>query len=134
MKTKFVVTLVALSLATAALFAGTDAKPAPPPATPQPVPAMTVYKDPVTGRLGPVPADKLRALLSANERRALSSSSEGLVEKAAPGGGIMYDLQGRFQSVMWATTGANGAVTGQCDQVAPEPTPRPPTASSKEKE
>lgn len=77
---------------------------------------MTVYKDPETGRLMPVPPEELRQLLTEDIRRAASMSHEGLVETTAPGGGVMVDLQGRFQNVMWATTGPDGLVTADCDQ------------------
>lgn len=88
---------------------------------------LTVYKDPVTGRLMPVPPAELRKLLTEDVRRAASMSHEGLVETAAPGGGVMIDLQGRFQNVMWATTGPDGVVTADCDQgdLAAEPSDPP---------
>jgi hypothetical protein len=119
---------------------GGSPAPAPPENPPReadtPVPAaapavgaagLTVYKDPVTGRLMPVPPAELQKLLTEDVRRAASMSHEGLVETAAPGGGVMIDLQGRFQNVMWATTGPDGVVTADCDQgdLAAEPSDPP---------
>lgn len=46
-------------------------------------------------------------------RNALSTSSDGLVEEPSPGGGWMIDLQGRFQSVVFATVDASGNVAVQ---------------------
>lgn len=88
---------------------------------------LTVYKDPVTGRLMPIPPAELRELLTEDIRRAASMSHEGLIETAAPGGGVMIDLQGRFQNVMWATTGSDGVVTADCDQgdLAADPSDSP---------
>ena len=77
---------------------------------------MTIYKDPVTGRLLPLPADKLQKLLSEEPLNAVNYSHQGLIETPAPGGGMMINLQGRFHNVMWATTGPDGKVTTQCDQ------------------
>jgi hypothetical protein len=44
---------------------------------------------------------------------ALSTSSEGLVEEKSPvsGGGVMVDLQGRFQNAMTLEQDANGNIT-----------------------
>ncbi len=96
-------------------------------AAPWPVAAagITVFKDPVTGRLLPAPAAELKRLLSADLEQALSMSQEGLVETIAPGGGMMVDLQGRFRSLTWATTAAGGAATVHCDQNAAAQSPQP---------
>jgi hypothetical protein len=47
---------------------------------------------------------------------ALSTSSEGLVEEKStvPGGGVMVDLQGRFQNAMTYTVNADGSVSAPC--------------------
>jgi len=86
------------------------------PAAPAGAVGLTIYKDPVTGRLMPVPPDKLRELLAVDLRRATSTSHEGLVETAAPGGGVMIDLRGRFQDAMEAEVGPDGKVTTRCGQ------------------
>ena len=49
--------------------------------------------------------------LSKEMQNAVSTSHEGLFEEPAPGGGIMVNLQGRFQSLSVATTDADGNVT-----------------------
>lgn len=89
---------------------------------PQPpaVAGMTVYKDPVSGRLMPLPAHELRRLLSPDLQHATSMSQVGLTEEALPGGGVTLDLQGRFRSFTWATIGADGKVTVHCDDPSPE--------------
>ena len=126
--------LLAAVMLSAALLAGDEARstggdpPAPAPSTapgesgvlpvaPAGAAGMTVYKDPDTGRLMPVPPAELRELLSEDLRQATSTSHEGLVQTAAPGGGVMIDLQGRFQNAMWASV-ADGKVTAHCDQDA----------------
>jgi hypothetical protein len=45
---------------------------------------------------------------SVAESAARSRSAAGLVEQAAPGGGVMVDLQGRFQSPLVAHVGGDG--------------------------
>jgi hypothetical protein len=92
---------------------------APPESAPAGAAGLTVYKDPETGRLMPVPPQELRELLSEEIRNAMSMSHEGLVETAAPGGGVMIDLQGRFQNVMWAQIGPDGKLSTNCDQGEP---------------
>jgi hypothetical protein len=75
---------------------------------------MVVYIDPVTGAILREPAPGSTALpLSQEVSEALSTSSAGLVQVQLPGGGVMIDLQGRFQSPMIATIDANGAVSTQ---------------------
>ena len=69
--------------------------------------AMRAYVDPRTGRLTAEPPTG-RTVPPASG--ALSRSSVGLAEMPAPGGGYMIHLQGRFQSPLVATVGADGAV------------------------
>jgi hypothetical protein len=47
---------------------------------------------------------------------ALSTSSEGLVEEKSPvaGGGVMVNLQGRFQNAMTIAVDENGTVAAPC--------------------
>lgn len=46
---------------------------------------------------------------------AVNTSSEGLMEEATPvGGGVMVNLQGRFQSVYTARVDVNGAIIAPC--------------------
>ncbi|MBE0543314.1 MAG: hypothetical protein IH623_18365 [Verrucomicrobia bacterium] len=76
-----------------------------------------VYIDPATGRPGSIPPTIPPGLSRLPEvANALSTSSEGLreVPVAAPGGGVMVDLQGRFRSLVTATVGADGSVGLRC--------------------
>jgi hypothetical protein len=54
---------------------------------------------------------------------AASQSQEGLVEEKSPveGGGIMVNLQGRFQNAMTMSVDANGQVSAPCVPAAEEP-------------
>jgi hypothetical protein len=54
---------------------------------------------------------------------AASTSSEGLVmEKSkVPGGGVMVNLQGRFQNAMTMSIDANGTVSAPCVPAVDEP-------------
>lgn len=114
--------LLALALLTGGPGSALATGEADPPATAAPaelkVPAgaagLSVAKDPETGRLMPLPPDQLRELLSRDVRQATSSSHEGLVETAAPGGGVMVDLRGRFQSAFGAEIGPDGKLTTHC--------------------
>lgn len=118
MKTPKVASLLFLS---AVLAGAAPAPQAPPPAQPTGA-AMTIYKDPITGRLMPVPAGKEREVLGETAAAAAkrSTSHEGLVEVAAPGGGMMVDLRGRFQHAMTASLTPTGNVTAQCDGAGKE--------------
>ena len=103
---------VAMLAVTAGLFAGDE----------QHTSGLTVYKDPETGRLMPLPPEKLEELVSEEFRKSVSMSHEGLKETAAPGGGVMIDLQGRFQNAMQVQVGADGQLSSHCDHVtSPEP-------------
>jgi hypothetical protein len=70
---------------------------------------MVVYVDPQTGVVRSEPAPGTVPLqLTPQERNALSTSHEGLVEVPLPGGGHKLDLQGRFQSPLIGTMGPDG--------------------------
>ena len=81
--------------------------------TPGGTSGMRGYVDPQTGvvREGPAPGT-VPPPLSPQEQNALSTSTEGLVQvpSPVPGGGVMLDLQGRFQSPLIGTIGADGKV------------------------
>ena len=68
---------------------------------------MRAYVDPETGKLTdqPPPEQSPQEMPAAQ-----STSSAGLVETHAPGGGEMIHLQGRFQSPLVATVGADGTL------------------------
>lgn len=114
----------ALLTMAAGLFAGGEQTD-----TPASAAGLTVYKDPETGRLRPLPPEKLQELTSPELRKAVSLSHEGLKETAAPGGGVMVDLQGRFQSAMQARIAADGELLTDCGHAepsAPATSPEPP--------
>jgi hypothetical protein len=81
---------------------------------------MKVYIDPVTGKIGPPPAEmapqEIPDEIPVEMENALNTSSDGLevVEVDQPGGGIMIDLQGRFQHFQKATLDTNGKVSINC--------------------
>lgn len=63
-----------------------------------------------------VPLETLARIARENPRLAASSStsSDGLKETPLPGGGVMVDLEGRFQSVAIATVGPDGKIGFTC--------------------
>ncbi len=69
------------------------------------------YKDPVTGKLGAPPDTASISESSEAMQSATSTSSEGLEEEPAPGGGTMVDLKGRFGSSITATKDKSGKIT-----------------------
>jgi hypothetical protein len=66
--------------------------------------AMRAYVDPVTGELVRKPVVPEQAVPSPEQ----SKSADGLVQEAAPGGGTMVHLRGRFQSPVTATLAPDG--------------------------
>ncbi len=79
-----------------------------------------IHVDPQTGKRIPVPSSGEGVELPADP--AFSTSHSGLVERPAPGGGVMVDLQGRFRSAATATVGPDGTPHVNC--VAPGHTHR----------
>lgn len=72
---------------------------------------MTIHLDPQTGKILPSPAPGSATLqLSPEDQNRMSTSSDGLTERPAPGGGFIVDLKGRFQSPLMATVGPDGKV------------------------
>lgn len=63
---------------------------------------------------GVADAPSLPAPAVAGVDPALATSSAGLTEEPAPGGGMMVDLRGRFRSEVTATVGVDGSVTTEC--------------------
>jgi hypothetical protein len=70
-------------------------------------PAMRVYVDPATGAVVPESRVAPAPLLL---DPATSKSAVGLVEEPAPGGGVLVDLKGRFQTPLVAEMGSDGTV------------------------
>jgi hypothetical protein len=84
---------------------------------------MMVYIDPQTGAILKEPAPGSVPLqLTPQLQAAFSTSHQGLVEvpNSVPGGGVILDLQGRFQSPVFATIDANGKVKIQHLREMPE--------------
>ncbi len=71
--------------------------------------------DPVTGKIVDTPSQSIRALQDAMGS-ALSTSDDGLVAQNSPvaGGGVVVNLQGRFQNAVTAVIGANGVLQAPC--------------------
>ncbi len=67
--------------------------------------AMRVYVDPQTGEPAPPPA----APPSEAAELAQPRSTDALAEEAAPAGGVIVHLQGRFASPLVVTVGSDGA-------------------------
>jgi hypothetical protein len=76
---------------------------------------QTVHLDPATGKIIDTPPASIRALQE-EMGAALSTSDAGLVIENSPvqGGGIMVNLQGRFQNASTAVIDANGALHAPC--------------------
>mgnify|MGYP001822241547 CR=1 FL=1 len=75
---------------------------------------MRVYRDPPTGRLGPLPTGVVPPGLTISEQRMLSRSDQGLKSRTLPGGGVAIDLQGRYRNMSMATVGPDGQATVNC--------------------
>jgi len=73
--------------------------------------AYQIYRDPVTGKFGPPPADATRnpPLDLSTIQPSLSTSSEGLIEEDAVLG-EMVRLNGRFQDASIVTIDTNGKI------------------------
>ena len=75
---------------------------------------MRVYRDPLTGRLGPLPAGVTPPGLTLSEQRMLSRTDQGLKSRTLPSGGVAINLQGRYRNMSVATVGSNGQATVNC--------------------
>lgn len=75
-----------------------------------------VHIDPETGKPTAASPGTVPLVVDAELRNALSTSSEGLVEvpSPVPGGGMMVDLQGRFQNTFVAAVGESGHIGASC--------------------
>jgi len=72
---------------------------------------MKIYLDPVTGKPSMPPAGAaITGSASPPISSDLNTSTQGLVEQPAPGGGMMLDLKGRFQSSTKATVKKDGSI------------------------
>jgi hypothetical protein len=68
---------------------------------------MIVGIDPETGALGPATAEQRLQLLG-EEANMLSRSTVGLVERPLADGGVLLDLDGRFQEFAFVRVGPDG--------------------------
>jgi hypothetical protein len=75
---------------------------------------MRVYRDPQTGRLGPLPTGVVPPGLTISEQRMLSRSDQGLKSRTLPSGGVAIDLQGGYRNMSVATVGSDGQATVNC--------------------
>ena len=75
---------------------------------------LRVYRDPISGRLGPPPVGISPPGLSIVEQRRLNRSDRGLRARSLPNGAVAIDLQGRFMSMAVATTDAGGQPAVNC--------------------
>lgn len=84
---------------------------------------MKIHIDPQTGALTKEAPPTAPLSLSPAEQNAFSTSHQGLVETPSPvpGGGVMIDLQGRFQHPLSATIDDAGKLTIRHLDPAPVP-------------
>jgi hypothetical protein len=80
-----------------------------------------VHIDPEMGIPADASPDAVPVVFDEELRNALSTSSEGLVEvpSPVPGGGIMVDLEGRFQNTFVAAVDESGRVGASCTSSLP---------------
>lgn len=96
---------------------------------------MSVYIDPQTGEFIPEPKPGQNALeITPEMQNAASTSSEGLVEEKSPvpGGGVMIDLKGRFQSPLIINQDPNGKQKTQHLNDLPKYSPQQPSKADKQ--
>jgi hypothetical protein len=84
---------------------------------------MRIHIDPQTGQLTREGPAAVPPQLSPREENSFSTSHQGLVETLSPvpGGGVIVNLQGRFQSPLSATVDPTGKVT--IEHLHPTPSP-----------
>jgi hypothetical protein len=75
---------------------------------------MRVYRDPQTGRIGPLPTGIAPPGITLSEQRMLSRTDQGLKSRTVQSGGIAIDLQGRYRNMSVATVGSDGQATVNC--------------------
>lgn len=96
---------------------------------------INVYIDPQTGEFIQEPRQGQEALkITPEMQNATSTSSEGLVEEISPvpGGGVMIDLKGRFQSPLIITQDPAGKQKTRHLNDLPLYTPQHPTNKNTE--
>jgi hypothetical protein len=84
-------------------------------ADPAAAPGMRAYVDPATGQLLDAPPV---GVAPEPTPAPLDRSGAGLAESPAPGGGVMLDLQGRFQDFSYVRLGPDGRWVFGCTEDA----------------
>ncbi len=82
--------------------------------TPSEASGLRVYRDPISGQLGPPPVGIPPPGLSIAEQPRLNRSDRGLRARSLPNGAVAIDLQGRFMSMAVATTDARDKPAVNC--------------------
>ncbi|MEO8675093.1 MAG: hypothetical protein ABI569_05905 [Casimicrobiaceae bacterium] len=80
-----------------------------------PVPSaggLTVFVDPVTGKIRQPSADEIGALMSS--RPPAAASTAPLVQRALPGGGFAVTLDSSFDSYVVVSKNADGSLASDC--------------------
>jgi hypothetical protein len=79
-------------------------------------PGMVLHIDPATGQFTDSPSAQQMKELSAALAPGLNTSDNGLTvrKNAGPGGGVMIDLQGRFQNTSIAVVDEHGKLQTTC--------------------
>ena len=80
---------------------------------------MRLYVDPDTGEFVETPSEAAPVEMAQDEMGQFSTSTAGLFEEEAPGGGIMVNLQGRFQQAYVAVIDESGNLSAGCGHVHP---------------
>ena len=80
---------------------------------------MRLYVDPDTGEFVETPSEASAVETAQDEMGQFSTSTAGLFEEEAPGGGIMVNLQGRFQQAYIATIDESGNLSAGCGHMRP---------------
>ena len=75
-----------------------------------------IHIDPATGQMTERAPGTTPLVIDPDLQNALSTSAEGLVELPSPieGGGMIVDLQGRFQNTMISTIDEDGTLHAPC--------------------
>ena len=90
---------------------------------------MRIFRDPVTGEIGPPPAD---AGAHMEESAVIPTDDAGLRQVRLPDGSYMVDLQGRYQESMVIQIDANGNRVVRCVDDPKKALQQKPTPVSQE--
>jgi hypothetical protein len=76
--------------------------------------SQKIYRDPVTGEFTAPPPHVPTPAVTTPERIVTPSAPHMQTPSAAPGGGVMMDVEGRFRSYTSATKDENGEIGIHC--------------------